>query len=319
MTGRALLTCIVPTVGRSPQLASCLRALEADSGGEVLLVAEEGLELAELAEIPGLRHLSVPPGAGFAKACNRGLAEARSEFVALVNDDALVSPDWSTELLRTLRDHPEIAAVQGTNLQLDPNDRVDGCGIVWNRSWQAVQLDRGASPHVGGPIREIFGVSGTAAMFRAAALDKVVLPNGSHFEPRLGSYYEDVELACRLRSQGFHSAHVPTVVARHQGGASTITAQRWRWTRIYGNRLLVLARLWGRSFPQRVPMLAIRDLADLMHGLARVDWDRVVGIVAGWGLAAKNSGYFIHRGQPLLPMSELQRFRIGTARGVHRP
>ncbi len=55
-------------------------------------------------------------------------------------------------------------------------------------------------PDVG--VEEIFGVSATAAVYRREAL-RAVASGGEVFDPRLGSYYEDVDLAGRLRAAGF--------------------------------------------------------------------------------------------------------------------
>ena len=318
MTSRSRLTCIVPTAGRSPYLSDCVQILATSQDAPVLVVAEVGTYIPALAGERPIRILTVQPGAGFARACNRALAEVESEFVALVNDDALVAADWSPELISTLQDDPEIAGAQGTIVRLDDANRVDGCGIGWNRYWQAIQLDRGAPPDLGAPNREVFGVSGTAAVFRRSALDQAALEGGRYFYPLLGTYYEDVELACRLRSHGFRTVHVPRVVARHGGGTSSAGNERWRWSHIYGNRLLVLARLWGRTFPLRLPALLMRDSVDLVYAAIRADLDRLAGIVSGWGRAVRRLSRFGHLGPPILARADLERFRIPHRGGLER-
>ena len=85
-----------------------------------------------------------------------------------------------------------------------------------------------------GGARQVFGVSATAAVYRRSALDEVGL-----FDERLVSWYEDVDLAVRLRAAGWRALHVPAARALHAGGA---TARRlsWRYGRLlYGNRWLV--------------------------------------------------------------------------------
>lgn len=319
MIGRSQLTCVVPTAGRSPYLADCVSALLANPDVELLIVAEEGLDLADLSGRSDLHHLIVPPGTGFARACNRALTETTGRFVALVNDDALVAPDWSERLVSILHQRQEVAAAQGTIVSIDDSDKVDGCGIGWNRHWQAIQLDRGAVPDPTGPMREVFGVSGTAAIFRRSALEDAAIDGHHYFEPRLDTYYEDVELACRLRSRGFRSILVPGALARHGGGSSSSTAGRWRWSRIYGNRLLVLARLWGRTFPARLPSLLWRDTLDLGRALVDTDRQLIGGIVTGWGRAVRYLSHFAHTGPAMLPMTELRGFLDPVRHGGSRP
>ena len=310
MTSRSRLTCIVPTAGRSAHLPDCVQALASSPETQVLLVAEEGVDTGPFGNVDDLQILPVPPGTGFARACNRGLHAAETDFVGLVNDDAVVSSTWCSELISVLREAPDIAAAQGTILQFDNETRVDGCGIAWNRYWQAIQIDRDGTPDFTAPPKEVFGVSGTAAVFRRSALEDVALPGGEYFEPLLGTYYEDVELACRIRSHGYRTIHSPATVARHFGGGSSTGAARWRWSQIYGNRLLVLSRLWGRSFIGRLPGLWLRDSADLARAALRIDIDRILGVVSGWGRATRYWSSFGHLGPAMLTPAELARFQI---------
>jgi GT2 family glycosyltransferase len=157
-------------------------------------------------------------------------------------------------------------------------------------------------------MREIFGVSATAAVFRRGALDTAAV-EGAVFDPLLGSYYEDVDLAGRLRAAGFRALLVPAARARHAGSATGSTMSRERWRLVYGNRYLAAARLLGRSFWPRLPRLAARDGIDLAKAARRGESDLAAGILAGWGRAARLLPRFARAGPPLLPLSEIRRFR----------
>jgi GT2 family glycosyltransferase len=363
-----LVTAVVPTVGRSPLLAACLAALRAQRGAgetEILVVDQADSPVALPA---GLADRVLRPGRnlGFAGGTNLGIAAARGAFVATVNDDALVAPDWLAILTAALLADPGAAAVQGVNLQLDspapaaaqptgagpaattttaistgrtgamspppdtpalpslaprPPERLDGCGLAWNGWWQAVQLGHGdelagfavlnAAPPPPYAI-EIFGVSATAALFRRAALERVA-PAGNVFDPRLVSYYEDAELAGRLRAAGFRALLAPRARAQHAGSASGRTASRERWRLIYGNRYLAAARLLGRGFWPRLPAMVCRDLADVLSPRAwRAAPHRrapIAGIALGWARAARLLPAFAHRGAPAPPVATVARLR----------
>ncbi|HEV2851489.1 MAG TPA: glycosyltransferase [Thermoanaerobaculia bacterium] len=274
------VTAVVPTLGRSPHLVPCLEALRRE-GAAVVLVDQGEMPV----QIPdGLADRILRPGRnlGFAAGTNLGIAEATSEWIATVNDDAVVEPGWLAALVAALEADPGVAAVQGVNLQLEAPELVDGCGIAWNRWWQAVQVDHGRpAPPVAASVREIFGVSATAALYRRAALE------GEAFDPRLGSYYEDVDLAVRLRAAGWRALLVPAARARHGGSTTGRTLSRERWRLIYGNRYLVVSRLLGRGFLPRLPALAARDGIDLGRALLRGDREMAAGIVGGWGRALR--------------------------------
>ncbi|HSK77893.1 MAG TPA: glycosyltransferase family 2 protein [Thermoanaerobaculia bacterium] len=282
------VSAIIPTLGRSPWLLQCLEALRREGGSGIeIVVVDQGDRPADLPK--GMADRVVRPGKnlGFAAGTNRGIAESSGVLLATVNDDAVVEPGWLASLRAALEEDPEAAAAQGVNLLLDDPERADGCGIAWNRWWQAVQIGHGeeAPPAVPG-AREVFGVSATAALLRREAL-LAVSPGEDVFDSRLVSYYEDVELAGRLRAAGFRALLVPAARARHAGSATGRTLSRERWRLIYGNRYLAAARLLGRGFWPRLPVLILRDLLDLGRAVARRDGALVSGIPAGWGRALR--------------------------------
>jgi len=419
MTDRGLpaapeVTAVVPTVGRSPWLAACLQALrrQADAGSLEILVVDQAPQ--PLALPPGLADRVLRPerNLGFAGGTNLGLAAARGELLATVNDDAVVAPGWLAALTAALRADPRAAAAQGINIlggpaETEPGgaggqpggaggqpgergadgpERIDGCGLGWNRWWQAIQIGHGeplppltgedqapalpaasvqaAMPPAAssmakvppaasrlaprqpvtldlapGPasastiaVAEIFGVSATAALFRRTAIEQVAL-GGQVFDPRLVSYYEDAELAGRLRAAGFHALLAPAARARHAGSASgrTGTAGRERWRLIYGNRYLAAARLLGRGLWPRLPLMLLRDLLDLagpaalVRALGRRDSrglpgesgaapgsqgarrGRLTGMAAGWGRALRHLPAFARIGAPVPAPAEVAR------------
>ncbi len=306
------VTAVVPTLGESPWLGRCLGALRRDAG--------EGLEIVLVHPGPGAPDLE--PGLvdqevrtegdlGFAAATNLGIARCGGEFIATVNDDALVEPGWSGALLAALAARPGVAAVQGVNLELARPARVDGWGLAWNRAWQAVQLGRGERPpDPGGEEREIFGVSATAALYRRSALLAVAGPGGEVFDPRLVSYYEDVDLACRLRGAGYRAMVVPRARALHAGSATGRLRNPERLRLIYGNRLLVLARFLGRAFWPRLPAALWRDARDLGQALLRRDRVSAGAVLAGWGRALGLLPAFARGGRPGVPLSEVRRLQV---------
>ena len=297
---------VVPTLGRSPLLVPCLEALRRE--GVEIVVVDQGEAPAEIPS--GLVDRLIRPGhnLGFAAGTNLGIAAAAGEWIATVNDDAVVEPGWLEALVAALEASPGTAAAQGVNLQLDAPDLADGCGVAWNRWWQAVQIGHGRTAPAAGGVREIFGVSATAAVFRRGAL-RAVAAGGEVFDPRLGSYYEDVDLAGRLRAAGWHALLVPAARARHAGSTTGSTLSRERWWLIYGNRYLAVARLLGRAFWPRLPRMAARDGIDLARAAGRGESALAAGILGGWRRAARHLSGFARRGAPLVSLGEIRRFR----------
>lgn len=290
------LAAVVPTIGASPHLERCLGALRRERVETVVVHQGPGEPPppARLAD----RLLRLPANLGFAAATDHGIAATAGELVATVNDDAVVEPGWAAALAEALDAEPRAAAAQGSNLRLDDPGRLDGRGLAWNRWWQAVQLGHGEPvPEAPSPAAvEVFGVSATAAVYRRRALEAVATAGGAIFDPRLGAYYEDADLACRLRRAGWTALWVPAARALHAGSVTGDRRRRWRLSRIYGNRWPVVARCLGRRLPLAVPRMAARDLADFALALGRADLAAAAGVASGWARAARLLPGAIHRG-----------------------
>ena len=319
MTGRRL-SAVVPTLGASPHLERCLAALRADAGEavEIVLVAQEGSAAPLRPRLGGLvdRWVALDDNLGFAGGTDRGIAVAAAPWIATVNDDAVIEPGWSRRLLDALEADPRAAAAQGVNVRLAAPEEVDGCGLAWNRWWQAVQLGHGeAAPAAGGGAAEVFGVSATAAIYRRRALAEAALPGGAIFDPRLGSWYEDADLANRLRGAGWRALSVPAARALHAGSTTGDRAGWRRWAVVCGNRHLVVARLLGRRWPAALPRLLLRDLLDLARSAAAGDAGRALGVAAGWARAARRLPRYVHAAPPGPAAAEARRLAPGRSPG----
>jgi len=311
------ITVVVPTLGMSPHLDDCLAALrrEGDPRELAVVVVAQGGSRPPIPQGIAVNLIRLAGNQGFAAATNLGWAAARGEYLATVNDDAVVEPGWLTTLTAVLDATPRAAAAQGAVVRLDRPGEADGAGIGWNRWWQAVQVGRGdPPPDLAAPTAEVFGVAATAALYRRRALVEVALgkaAGGAAFDPRLRSYYEDVELAGRLRAAGWSALAVPGARCRHAGSVTGDQLGRERLRLLYGNRHLVLARLLGRRYPTVLPRALTRDLLDLAGALLHGDAHRATGIVAGLGRAVARLPRFARAGAPAVPAPELARFRVG--------
>ena len=186
MTSQRDLTIVVPTVGLSPHLNACLEALASAraEGAKVLLVSQDTDNRQAKSSMAIDRLIEMPPGCGFAHACNRAFADVETPFVAVINDDAIVTSEWSADLLATLKSEPGAGSAQGLNLSMAQNGIIDGCGIGWTNAWQAIQIGHGEPEGKCLESREVFGVSGTAALYRCSALRCAAVGRGRLCEVR---------------------------------------------------------------------------------------------------------------------------------------
>jgi GT2 family glycosyltransferase len=105
------LTVVVPTIGR-PVLSTCLSALaDGTTWPAQIIVVDQSASSAVADRVARLRDrgmdaVHVPSRQkGAAAARNRGLERAGTAFVAAVDDDCCIAPDWSDRLMERLRAH----------------------------------------------------------------------------------------------------------------------------------------------------------------------------------------------------------------------
>jgi hypothetical protein len=165
---------------------------------------------------------------GYAGGHNLLFARHDAEYVQILNDDAVLSPDYISRLAAFLERHPHHAAASGRILRWDydrrrgPNcgrtDIIDSVGIEV-RPWGAVRdrhsgriAHEAALPDL---PEEVFGVSGCLPMYRRSALLDVSLTEDI-FDTKYASYKEDVDLAFRLQRRGWRAAVVHAALAWHR-------------------------------------------------------------------------------------------------------
>ena len=141
--------CVVVNRDGGESLFAALRSLEKQVGIDLSIVivdnGSSSLERERLArEAPAVHVLPFPRNLGFAGAANEGIARTRAPFVLLVNNDAVLAPDYVARLAARLALDRRLAGAQGLVLNAD-GSRVDSAGLEWNGRGEAVPIFAGAS------------------------------------------------------------------------------------------------------------------------------------------------------------------------------
>jgi GT2 family glycosyltransferase len=221
---------------------------------------------AELAEGARARVIRMGFNSGFSRAVNRGIAACLTEWLAIVNTDVELAPDWLEKLMHAAQD-PGIWFATGKILSSTDPGTIDGTYDALCRGacpWR-IGSGRPDGPHFSRPA-SIHFASGTASLFRAALFEHV-----GQFEESFDSYLEDVDLGIRCALQGYAGVYVPEAVSYHRGSGS---AGKWHpdTVRMISRNQLLLA---ARHYPRRL--------------LLRYCWPILVAQTL-WGLVALRHG-----------------------------
>ncbi|HEY5198076.1 MAG TPA: glycosyltransferase family 2 protein [Solirubrobacteraceae bacterium] len=229
--GRHLLEVILPSLGA--QTYAPLEVLVVDNGSRddsVAWVAEHW---------PEVEVLRIADNIGVAAALNRGVRAARGAYVALLNNDLELEPDWVAELVGALDRHPAAATAACKLRSYHRRDHLDGAGDVLTRAITGMrrglgELDVGQYDEE----QEVFAPTAGAAVYRASAFAAVGLFDESFF-----AYLEDVDWGLRARLLGLGCRYVPSAVGYHMGSATTRgDANPYYWMLARRNQIGVMVK-----------------------------------------------------------------------------
>lgn len=268
---------VIPHFNRRDLLEPLFTSLHAQTRpfDEILLLDNGSTDdSADLAQRLGANVIRLGKNLGFARAVNRGIAATNADWIAILNNDVTLAPDWLAQLLET-----DAAFATGKILNAADHSLIDGTFDEISRAACAWRCGQGKkdSPVWNHP-RSIRMAPMTAAIFRKSLFDAI-----GPLDENFGSYLEDVDFGIRCALLGHEGAYNPAAVAYHRGSATWGAWNKDTVKQISRNQILVTVKHFAGQ--PRWPIVAgqmLWGLVALRH-LRGASWLR--GKVSGWKAA----------------------------------
>lgn len=276
------------------QLGNCIEALERQvvPFGRIVVVdnaSEQQGDVIIANWSKRVEFIRLPTNQGFAKGNNIALEALKEcDFVALVNPDAYLEPDWLQGMLAAAERYPDTASFASCLVMANSLDFWDGLGdryhisgLVWREGHARKRMAFEAGE------REVFSACAASALYRSEALQAV-----GGFDEDFFCYVEDVDLGFRFRLAGYRCMLVPGALAYHVGSATT-GGKHSDFAVYHGHRNLVWAfvkNMPGYLFWVLLPLHLIVNFTTIvifsLRGqgrlLVRAKWDALLGIPQMW-------------------------------------
>ena len=209
-----------------------------------ILVGDDGSldDTAEiLARLPGLRVLSASQARGFLRNCNETAAVAQGAFLVLLNNDTLVLPGWLDALIDSFAMHPQAGLVGSKLLYPDGRLQEAGC-VVWadGRGTNVGRLGDASLPAYN-HLRAVDYCSAAAIALPMALWREL----GGFDERYAPAYYEDTDLAFRVRDSGYRVLYQPQAQVIHFEGVSCGTEETGGTKRFQAIHREVFRQCWA--------------------------------------------------------------------------
>jgi GT2 family glycosyltransferase len=216
-----VVSIITPVRNQWAYTHSCLASLVKNSGTipfEVIIAddvsTDQTCQVGDLVE--NVRVVRNETNLGFLRNCNRAAKAARGKYLLFLNNDTNVQPDWLAPLVSLLEGDPSIG-MTGSKLVYPDGMLQEAGGIMWDDAsgWNFGWRDDPEKPEYN-YVKEVDYVSGASLMIRKEVWEKAQ-GFDECFAP---AYFEDTDLAFRVRALGYRVVFQPQSVVVHFEGVS---------------------------------------------------------------------------------------------------
>lgn len=258
---------VIPTLQAGPLLEDCIwsvvrqtrsdfRIIVVDNSGQGLVRQMKGLP-------PSVEILENPVNLGYGGAINQAWRTTATPFVAALNDDTVVSPEWLESLISAMEADERIG-MAASQVRLADQGVLDSAGMLLSSDGSSKQCGHRRPPAEFDQPGPALLPSGSAAMYRRKMLQEL-----GGFDDAFFLYCEETDLGLRATWAGWTCVYVPSAVVEHRYSATSGRVSPLKAYFVERNRIFVLLKTFPLSMLWRAPFASVeRYFWHLMYMLS---------------------------------------------------
>jgi GT2 family glycosyltransferase len=215
------ISIIIPVYNQFHFTIACLASIQKHQEAErfeVIVVDDCSTDATPdaISKLAGVIYLRNESNRGFISSCNLGAAKARGEFLVFLNNDTVVTPGWLRALHETFSFEPR-AGLVGSKLVYPDGRLQEAGGIIWRdgSGWNWGKFGDAQKPEYNF-LREVDYCSAASLMIPKSLFESL----GGFDTQYAPCYYEDTDLAFKVRRQGYKVLYQPLSQVIHYEGAT---------------------------------------------------------------------------------------------------
>ncbi|MDP6096596.1 MAG: glycosyltransferase [Gammaproteobacteria bacterium] len=220
-----LISIVIPVFNKHLYTFHCLKSIldntSSEPDYEIIVVNDQSTDETGkmLKQMSGLKVINNAKNQGFIRSINLGAKEAAGDYLVILNNDTEVQVDWLQEMHKTFANFPD-AGMVGAKLVYPNGDLQEAGGIVWQNgtAWNYGRNDDPEKPDYC-YARAVDYCSGACLMIPRESFAAL----GMFDELYAPAYYEDTDLAFKVRQSGKKVYYQPNACVIHFEGVTSGT------------------------------------------------------------------------------------------------
>lgn len=211
-----MISVVVLNWNGKPLLKECLHSLreQTHKDYEIILVdngSNDGSVEYVKNNFPEVKVLALDKNYGFCQGNNEGIKISRGEYVVLLNNDTMATPQWLAELYKAISSNPGVGFCASKMLLYSDHEKIDSAGDGYSLCGAPFKRGNLEKSEKYNQEELVFGACAGAALYRRSMLDDIGLLDEDFF-----AIAEDTDIGFRAQLKGYKCLYAPRAIIYHK-------------------------------------------------------------------------------------------------------